>query len=123
MERQPDVQRMQRTVQGSVRLWCNRLGKVVIMKTATFNKIERMISLKAIIFNTDLNYLSVENLRDIQEYANKVGVTLAPADLDSIYNSETDKIHEIYKMWCDDITYRFKIIKDIILMHYVLRDE
>ena len=56
---------------------------------------ELVITLKSEIFRVNLNFLDINNL-ELDNY-------LTYYDLESIYNSEYDKIENIYNQWCEDI--------------------
>lgn len=69
------------------------------------NEFELIVSLKAKIFDINLNFLDLEDLMEIEEIAYDSGLEdiLTDYDLESIYNSEYDKIEEIYNQWYQDI--------------------
>ena len=69
------------------------------------NEFELIVSLKTKIFDINLNFLDLEDLMEIEEIAYDSGLEdiLTDYDLESIYNSEYDKIEEIYKQWCQDV--------------------
>lgn len=69
------------------------------------NDFELIVSLKTKIFDVNLNFLDLEDLMEIEEIAYDSGLedVLTDYDLENIYNSEYDKIEEIYQQWCQDI--------------------
>lgn len=76
---------------------------------------ERITELKSEIFRVDLNFLDLGDLETIQEYEADLGLeVLTYFDLEEIYNSNYDKIEEIYKQWCNEILEETKRLKTII---------
>lgn len=71
---------------------------------------ELVVTLKSEIFRVNLNFLDINNLEQIQELAIDLEIDnyLTYYDLESIYNSEYDKIENIYNQWCEDIIKIFK---------------
>lgn len=66
---------------------------------------ELVVTLKSEIFRVNLNFLDISNLEQIEELAIDLEIDnyLTYYDLESIYNSEYDKIENIYNQWCEDI--------------------
>ena len=66
---------------------------------------ELIITLKAKIFDVNLNFLDKEDLEDIQDLAYDLGIEdyLTYFDLEPMYNSQYDEVKMIYNKWCDDI--------------------
>lgn len=75
---------------------------------------ELIVSLKGEIFRVNLNYLDKGDLESINELAYDLGIEeyLTYYDLDDIYNSEYDRIKEIYNQWCIDIMEIFEKVRD-----------
>lgn len=75
---------------------------------------ELIITLKREIFRVNLNYLDKGDLEGINELAYDLGIEeyLTYYDLDDIYNSEYDKIKEIYNQWCMDIMEIFEKVRN-----------
>ena len=66
---------------------------------------ELVITLKGEIFRINLNFLDKEDLENIAELAFDLGIDnyLTYYNLEPIYNSQYDKIKNIYNQWCKDI--------------------
>lgn len=79
-------------------------------------ELERVTILKTEIVRIDLNFLDKINLEEIAEIAYDLGIEeyLTEFDIESLYNSEYDKLCEIYEQWYDDILNAFENINDKI---------
>lgn len=74
---------------------------------------ERIVILKTEIFRVNSNLLSLEDLEQIQECEYDLNMDiLTYYDLDNVYNSDYDKVDEIYKKWCDEIIVAFNNISE-----------
>ena len=88
------------------------------MQLETFNKIERIITLKALFFDIDLNFLSVDDLKRINEIAEDLGIQLPDLDLENIYNSETEAIEKAYEIFKENILTKYNMTKELICAFY-----
>ena len=70
---------------------------------------ELIVTLKAKIFDINLNFLDIVDLVLIEELAIDLGIDniLTYYDLEPIYDSEYEKVECIYKQWCEDIMYKY----------------
>lgn len=66
---------------------------------------ERIVTLKGEIFRVNLNFLDLDDLDSIQQLSYDLGIEdyLTDYNLESLYNSNYDKIEEIYETWCQEI--------------------
>lgn len=73
---------------------------------------ELIVTLKSEIFRVNLNFLDMADLNMIEELAIELGINnyLTYYDLESIYNSEYDKVKYIYKQWSKDILIAYENI-------------
>jgi hypothetical protein len=61
--------------------------------------------LKTEIFRVNLNFLDKGDLEEIKEVMYDMGLEkyFTDYDLESLYNSDYDKIKEIYEQWSDEV--------------------
>lgn len=86
-------------------------------------KLERMLILRTIICEVDMNYLDKADLENILYAADELKVGLKPVDLDDIYNSEYDRIKEIYCDWKNDIVERYEKMRNIFMELYMIGED
>lgn len=73
---------------------------------------ERIIILKTLIFDIDLNFLDLESLEKIDIEAYQLEIENFPQyDLEGMYNSQYDEIEEIYKVYKKFITTEYWRLK------------
>ena len=78
---------------------------------------ERVVTLKGEIFGVNLNFLDLDDLDNIQQLSYDLGIEdyLTDYDLEPLYNSDYDKIEEIYETWCQEIVKATEKIEKIIM--------
>ena len=77
---------------------------------------ERIVTIKALITDIDLNYLCKANLDKIIEIATDLEIPLNCLDYDKIeYDSQYDLIEQVYYEWFDDIYEMYLDIKNGLL--------
>lgn len=76
---------------------------------------ESLIVLKTMMNHIDLNFISVNDLKEIALYAEELDIHLKEIDLDDIYNSDYKLITDVYKEWYDSINNRYLDIKNGLL--------
>jgi len=66
---------------------------------------ELIAILKTEIFRVNLNFLDKGDLEEIEEVMYDMGLEkyFTDYDLESLYNSDYDKIKEIYEQWSDEV--------------------
>ena len=73
---------------------------------------ERIIILKTLIFDIDLNFLDLESLEKIDIEAYQLEIENFPKyDLEDMYNSQYDEIQEIYEVYKKFITTEYWRLK------------
>lgn len=86
-------------------------------------KLERMLILRTIICEIDLNFLDVSDLEKILYTADELEIGLKPYDVEGLYNSEYDKIKEIYTKWKNDIIERYQKMRNIFIELYMIGED
>lgn len=81
----------------------------------TINEFERLVILKTVVCDVDLNFLDIGDLEKIDEYAYDMEIELPEADLEGLYNFQFDEIKNIYNSWKDYIFKRYEEIKEELL--------
>ena len=76
---------------------------------------EIYITAKAILFDIDLNFLTVDSLRKVRDYCYDSEVKITPVDLDAIYASDDEMIKRVYNLWRDEILTLYSDTKSEIL--------
>lgn len=79
------------------------------------SQFENLIALKAIMDNVDLNFIDTGDLENIANCAIDLGIDIEDYDIDDIYNSEYDRIYDIYIEWFDDINSMYLDVKNELL--------
>ena len=79
-------------------------------------KFERIVIIKTLIFDIDLNFLSENDLKKIADEADTMEIDLNLLSYDKLNNYPTyDELLEIFEEWQDDICYMYNDIKDELL--------
>ena len=79
-------------------------------------KFEDIIIVRTIIFDVNLNFLCLDDLTKISDIAYECKIDLNHIDLlEGMYNSQYDKIRDIYDEWREDIVYMYNDVKDDLL--------
>ena len=79
-------------------------------------KFEDIIIVRTIIFDVNLNFLCLDDLNKIADIADECKIDLNHIDLlEDMYNSEYDKIRDIYDEWREDVVYMYNDIKNELL--------
>lgn len=73
---------------------------------------ESLITLRTLMDKVDLNFIGVEDLKEINGYARELGIDIKYVDLESIYNWEIDSILDVYNEWYDNINDRCLEVKN-----------
>lgn len=76
-------------------------------------KFEDIIVLKTIMDSIDLNFIGVEDLKEIAEYAEELGINCI--NLEDIYNSKYNLITDIYYKWYENVNDKYLDIKNNLL--------
>lgn len=73
---------------------------------------ESLIILRTLMDKVDLNFIGIEDLKEINGYARELGIDIKYVDLESIYNWEIDSILDVYNEWYDNINDRCLEVKN-----------
>lgn len=73
---------------------------------------ESLITLRTLMDKVDLNFIGIEDLKEINEYARELNIDIKYVDLESIYNWEIDSILDVYNEWYDNINDRCLEVKN-----------
>lgn len=79
------------------------------------SKFEKVIVLKTLMEDIDLNFIGVDDLEEIDLYAEELGIGLEYIDLDDYYNSDYDGIIDVYDKWFENINGLYLDIKNDLL--------
>ena len=60
----------------------------------------------------DINFIGIEDLKEINGYARELGIDIKYVDLESMYNWEIDSILDVYNEWYDNINDRCLEVKN-----------
>lgn len=72
---------------------------------------ESLIILRTLMDKVDLNFIGIEDLKEINEYARELNIDIKYVDLESMYNWEIDSILNVYNEWYDNINNRYLEVK------------
>lgn len=64
---------------------------------------ESLITLRTLMDKVDINFIGIEDLKEINGYARELGIDIKYVDLESMYNWEIDSILDVYNEWYDNI--------------------
>lgn len=73
---------------------------------------ESLIILRTLMNKIDLNFIGIEDLKEINGYARELNIDIKYVDLESIYNWEIDSILDVYNEWYDNINDRCLEVKN-----------
>lgn len=73
---------------------------------------ESLITLRTLMDKVDINFIGIEDLKEINGYARELGIDIKYVDLESIYNWEIDSILDVYNEWYDNINDRCLEVKN-----------
>lgn len=73
---------------------------------------ESLITLRTLMDKVDINFIGIEDLKEINGYARELGIDIKYIDLESIYNWEIDSILDVYNEWYDNINDRCLEVKN-----------
>ena len=73
---------------------------------------ESLITLRTLMDKVDLNFIGIEDLKEINGYARELNIHIKYVDLESIYNWEIDSILDVYNEWYDNINDRCLEVKN-----------
>ena len=73
---------------------------------------ESLIILRTLMNKVDLNFIGIEDLKEINEYARELNIDIKYVDLESMYNWEIDSILDVYNEWYDNINDRCLEVKN-----------
>lgn len=73
---------------------------------------ESLITLRTLMDKVDMNFIGIEDLKEINGYARELGIDIKYVDLESIYNWEIDSILDVYNEWYDSINDRCLEVKN-----------
>lgn len=76
------------------------------------NKFERIVILKTLIFDIDLNFLDESDLNKIATYACDMEIDLNFKLYDKLDYPKYDELREVYEEWRDDIVYMADDIRE-----------
>lgn len=76
------------------------------------NKFERIVILKTLIFDIDLNFLDESDLNKIAIYACDMEIDLNFKLYDKLDYPKYDELREVYEEWRDDIVYMADDIRE-----------
>lgn len=76
------------------------------------NKFERIVILKTLIFDIDLNFLDKSDLDKIAEYAYDMEVDLNHLLYDKLDYPTYDELREVFEEWKNDIVFMADDIRD-----------
>lgn len=71
---------------------------------------ESLIVLKTIMDSVDMNFIGIDDLEEIDGYAEELDI-----DLESMYNWETDSIIDVYNQWYENVNNRYLKAKNGLL--------
>ena len=72
---------------------------------------ESLITLRTLMDKVDLNFIGIEDLKEIDGYAKELDIDIKYVDLESMYNWEIDSILDVYNEWYDNINNRYLEVK------------
>lgn len=73
---------------------------------------ESLITLRTLMDKVDLNFIGIEDLKEINGYARELNIDIKYVDLESMYNWEIDSILDVYNEWYDNINDRCLEVKN-----------
>ena len=73
---------------------------------------ESLITLRTLMDKVDINFIGIEDLKEINGYAKELGIDIKYVDLENIYNWEIDSILDVYNEWYDNINDRCLEVKN-----------
>lgn len=73
---------------------------------------ESLITLRTLMDKVDLNFIGIEDLKEINRYARELNIDIKYVDLESMYNWEIDSILDVYNEWYDNINDRCLEVKN-----------
>lgn len=73
---------------------------------------ESLITLRTLMDKVDINFIGIEDLKEINGYARELGIDIKYVDLESMYNWEIDSILDVYNEWYDNISDRCLEVKN-----------
>lgn len=73
---------------------------------------ESLITLRTLMDKVDINFIGIEDLKEINGYARELGIDIKYVDLESMYNWEIDSILDVYNEWYDNINDRCLEVKN-----------
>ena len=73
---------------------------------------ESLITLRTLMDKVDLNFIGIEDLKEINGYARELNIDIKYVDLESMYNWEIDLILDVYNEWYDNINDRCLEVKN-----------
>ena len=79
------------------------------------SQFENLITLKAIMDDIDLNFIDTGDLENIVNCAIDLDIDIEDYDIDDIYNSEYDRIYDIYIEWFEDVNFMYLDVKNELL--------
>ena len=73
---------------------------------------ESLITLRTLMDKVDLNFIGIEDLKEINGYARELNIDIKYVDLESMYNWEIDSLLDVYNEWYDNINDRCLEVKN-----------
>lgn len=73
---------------------------------------ESLIILRTLMDKVDLNFIGIEDLKEINGYARELNIDIKYVDLENMYNWEIDSILDVYNEWYDNINDRCLEVKN-----------